>query len=95
MLGFLVPLTLVAGVVGFVMAWLIVAILERFRLTRNVGNISLFFNALGVLLAWVYSKRKVNVKPPAASDVTGTPLKPSSSLCMIEILSGKPAAISA
>jgi hypothetical protein len=50
-LGFLVPLNLVAGVIGFVVAWLIVAVLERFRLTRYLGNISLFFIALGVLLA--------------------------------------------
>ncbi|HXM02171.1 MAG TPA: DUF1656 domain-containing protein [Chthoniobacterales bacterium] len=50
-LGFLVPLSLVAGVVGFVIAWFIVAILERFRFTRYFGNISLFFIALSVLLA--------------------------------------------
>jgi hypothetical protein len=50
-LGFLVPLSLVAGVVGFVIAWFIVAIVERFRLTRYFGNISLFFIALSVLLA--------------------------------------------
>jgi Protein of unknown function (DUF1656) len=50
-LGFLVPLTLVAGVVGFVVAWFIVAILERFRLTRYLGNVSIFFIALSVLLA--------------------------------------------
>jgi Protein of unknown function (DUF1656) len=50
-LGFLVPLSLVAGVVGFVIAWFIVAILERSRLTRYFGNISLFFIALSVLLA--------------------------------------------
>ena len=50
-LGFLVPLSLVAGVVGFVTAWFIVAILERFRLTRFLGNISLFFIALSVLFA--------------------------------------------
>jgi hypothetical protein len=50
-LGFLVPLNLVAGVVGFVIAWLIVAILESFRLTRYLGNISLFFIALSLLLA--------------------------------------------
>jgi Protein of unknown function (DUF1656) len=49
--GFLVPLTLVAGVLGFLMAWLIVAVLERLQLTRNVGNVSLFFIALAVLLA--------------------------------------------
>jgi hypothetical protein len=51
--GFLVPLSLVAGVLGFLMAWLIVAILERFRLTRYLGNVSLFFIALGVLLSGV------------------------------------------
>ena len=50
-LGFLVPLDLVAGVVGFVVAWFIVAILERFRLTRYLGNVSLFFIALSFLLA--------------------------------------------
>ena len=33
-LGFLVPLTLVAGVLGFLIAWLIVAVLERLQLTR-------------------------------------------------------------
>jgi hypothetical protein len=52
-LGFLVPLSLVAGVIGFVIAWLIVAILERFRLTRYLGNISLFFIALSVLFAGI------------------------------------------
>jgi hypothetical protein len=52
-LGFLVPLSLVAGVLGFLMAWLIVAILERLRLTRYLGNVSLFFIALGVLLSGV------------------------------------------
>ena len=36
---------------GFLMAWLIVAILERLQLTRYVGNVSLFFIALAVLLA--------------------------------------------
>jgi hypothetical protein len=35
------------------MAWLIVAILERLRLTRYLGNVSLFFIALGVLLSGV------------------------------------------
>ena len=50
-LGFLVPLTLVAGVVGFVVAWFIVAILERLSIARYLGNISLFFIALSVLLA--------------------------------------------
>jgi hypothetical protein len=52
-LGFLVPLSLVAGVLGFLMAWLIVAILERLRLTRYLGNVSVFFIALGVLLSGV------------------------------------------
>jgi Protein of unknown function (DUF1656) len=50
-LGFLVPLSLVAGVVGFVIAWCVVATLERFRLTRFLGNISFFFIALSLLLA--------------------------------------------
>jgi hypothetical protein len=50
-LDFLVPLNLVAGVLGFLIAWLIVAVLERLRLTRYVGNVSLFFIALAVLLA--------------------------------------------
>ncbi|MBV8227680.1 MAG: DUF1656 domain-containing protein [Verrucomicrobia bacterium] len=49
--GFLVPLDLVSGVVGFLIAWLTVALLERLRLTRYVGNVSFFFIALGVLLA--------------------------------------------
>jgi len=50
-LDFLVPLNLVAGVLGFLIAWLTVALLERLRLTRYVGNVSLFFIALAVLLA--------------------------------------------
>ncbi len=50
-LGFLVPLNLVAGVLGFLVAWLGVALLERLRLTRYLGNVSLFFIALAVLLA--------------------------------------------
>jgi hypothetical protein len=50
-LDFLVPLNLVAGVLGFLIAWLTVAVLERLRLTRYVGNVSLFFIALAVLLA--------------------------------------------
>ena len=49
--GFLVPLSLVSGVLGFLIAWLTVAVLERLRLTRYVGNVSFFFIALGVLLA--------------------------------------------
>jgi hypothetical protein len=50
-LDFLVPMSLVAGVLGFLVAWLTVALLERLRLTRYVGNVSLFFIALAVLLA--------------------------------------------
>lgn len=50
-LDFLVPLNLVAGVLGFLIAWLTVALLERLRLTRYVGNVSLFLIALAVLLA--------------------------------------------
>ena len=51
LLGFLVPLNLVAGVLGFLIAWLTLALLERLRLTRYLGNVSLFFIALAVLLA--------------------------------------------
>ena len=50
-LDFLVPLNLVAGVLGFLIAWPTVAVPERLRLTRYVGNVSLFFIALAVLLA--------------------------------------------
>ena len=50
-LDFLVPLNLVAGALGFLIDWLTVALLERLRLTRYVGNVSLFFIALAVLLA--------------------------------------------
>jgi Protein of unknown function (DUF1656) len=50
-LDFLVPMNLVAGVLGFLIAWLTLALLERLRLTRYVGNVSLFFIALAVLLA--------------------------------------------
>jgi len=50
-LDFLVPLNLVAGVLGFLIAWLTVAVLERLQLITYVGNVSLFFIALAVLLA--------------------------------------------
>ena len=50
-LGFLAPLNLVAGIIGFLTAWLTVAALERLQLTRYVGNVSFFFIALAVLLA--------------------------------------------
>ena len=53
LLDFLVPLNLVTGVLGFLIAWLIVAVLERLRLTRYVGNVSLFFIVLSVLLAGI------------------------------------------
>jgi hypothetical protein len=49
--GFLVPLNMAAGVIGFLTAWLTVDVLERLRLTRYVGNVSLFFIALAILLA--------------------------------------------
>jgi hypothetical protein len=49
--GFLVPWSLVAGVLGFLMAWLVVAALERVRLTRYLGNLSILFIALALLLA--------------------------------------------
>ena len=37
--GFLVPLSLVSGVLGFLIAWLTVAVLERLRLTGSPGTL--------------------------------------------------------
>ena len=43
-LGFLVPLNLVTGVLGFLIAWLTLTLLERLRFTRYLGNVSLFLS---------------------------------------------------
>jgi len=48
--GLLVPWIFVAGLLGFFIAWLIVAVMERTGLSRRVWHLPLFFLALMVLL---------------------------------------------
>jgi hypothetical protein len=45
----LVPWILIVGVLGFLAAWLVVAILERTGLSRYVWHLPLFFVGLVVL----------------------------------------------
>jgi Protein of unknown function (DUF1656) len=47
----LIPWILVVGSIGFLLAWLVVAILEYAGLTRFVWHLPLFFIALVVLFA--------------------------------------------
>jgi hypothetical protein len=47
----LIPWILVVGTIGFLLAWLVVAILEYTGLSRYVWHLPLFFVALVVLLA--------------------------------------------
>ena len=47
----LIPWILVVGPIGFLLAWLVVAILEYAGLTRFVWHLPLFFIALVVLFA--------------------------------------------
>jgi hypothetical protein len=47
----LVPWCMVIGVLGFLAAWLVVAIMERTGLSRYVWNLPLFFLALVVLIS--------------------------------------------
>jgi hypothetical protein len=49
----LVPWCMVIGVLGFLAAWLVVAIMERTGLSRYVWNLPLFFLALVVLISSV------------------------------------------
>ena len=49
--GFLLPWTFVAGIIGFVAAWMITAVMESFRLTRYVWNLPLFFAGAAMLIA--------------------------------------------
>jgi hypothetical protein len=49
--GLLVPWTVIAGALGFLAAWLAVAILERTGLTRHVWCLPLCFLALVVLFS--------------------------------------------
>ena len=46
---FMLPWGMVIGALGFFLAWLIVGVLERFRLTCHIWNLPLFFIALTVL----------------------------------------------
>jgi hypothetical protein len=47
--GFLVPWSSVAEVLGSLMAWPVVAALERVRLTRYLENLPLFFITLSIV----------------------------------------------
>lgn len=47
---FMLPWGMVIGTLGFLVAWLIVSVMERLHLTRFVWNLPLFFIALAVLL---------------------------------------------
>jgi hypothetical protein len=49
--GFLLPWTFVAGIIGFVAAWVITAAMESFRLTRYVWHLPLFFAGVAMLIA--------------------------------------------
>jgi hypothetical protein len=49
--GFLLPWTFVAGIIGFVAAWLTTAVMESFRLTRYVWHLPLFFVGVACLIA--------------------------------------------
>lgn len=47
----LVPWIAIVGALGFLMAWLVMAILERTGLSRHVWHLPLFFLALVVLFS--------------------------------------------
>ena len=47
----LIPWIFVISVLGFLAAWLVVAILERTGLSRHIWHLPLFFLALAVLLS--------------------------------------------
>ncbi|MEX1110815.1 MAG: DUF1656 domain-containing protein [Chthoniobacterales bacterium] len=46
---FMLPWGMVIGALGFFAAWLVVGLLEHWRLTRHIWNLPLFFIALAVL----------------------------------------------
>ena len=46
----LIPWIFVISVLGFLAAWLVVAVLERTGLSRHIWHLPLFFLALAVLL---------------------------------------------
>ena len=47
---FMLPWGMVLSALGFLAAWVVVGLMERFRLTGYVWNLPLFFLALAVLL---------------------------------------------
>jgi hypothetical protein len=49
----LIPWIVIIGLLGFLAAWLVVAIMERTDLSRYVWHLPLFFLALVVLLSSV------------------------------------------
>jgi hypothetical protein len=49
----LVPWIVIIGLLGFLAAWLVVAIMERTGLSRDVWHLPLFFLALVVLFSSV------------------------------------------
>jgi hypothetical protein len=46
---FMLPWGMIIGALGFFAAWLMIGVLEQFRLTRHIWNLPLFFVALAVL----------------------------------------------
>jgi hypothetical protein len=51
--GLLIPWIFVISFVGFLAAWLVVAVLERTGLSRHIWHLPLFFLALAILLTSV------------------------------------------
>ncbi len=50
---FLLPWGMVMGVIGFLLAWVVVVVLERLAWTRAIWNLPLFFVALAVFFGCV------------------------------------------
>ena len=49
--GFLLPRIFVVGMLGFMVAWVITAVMESFRLTRYVWHLPLFFAGVAFLIS--------------------------------------------
>lgn len=50
----LVPWILIIGLLGFLAAWLVAAIMERTGLSRHVWHLPLFFLGLVILLSSIF-----------------------------------------